>query len=150
MGIVDALDQILQQRRRAGITNKEMATQAGCSQPHINDLLNHTKKKKIKNKNGDIVEKEVSLSDLKFETLLRLFPEVREVLEEHFCKGEGSGAQVVNSVVGNRVGGNITNNAAPPADARLDAALDAVLADPDICDQCRLAVLRHIRAAAHS
>ncbi|MBQ6472738.1 MAG: hypothetical protein IJJ33_12205, partial [Victivallales bacterium] len=86
MDIVDALDQILQQRRRAGITNREMATQAGCSQPHINDLLNHTKKRK---KKGEVeVEKEVSLADLKFETLLKLFPEVQAILEEHIAQQE--------------------------------------------------------------
>ena len=142
MDIVDALDQILQQRRRAGITNREMATQAGCSQPHINDLLNHTKKRK---KKGEVeVEKEVSLADLKFETLLKLFPEVQAILEEHFAHQESPSATVVGNGSAAAVNGNATAAPVTYASPSPDRGklTSAVLNDDAICDACKVRVLK--------
>lgn len=131
--LLTALDLLIQEKRRAGITNKALANQAGCSQPHINDLLNH--------KNN------VRVGTLKFETLLRLLPEVRMVLERAFCNGAAASTATVN---GNGSAAAVNGNAtAAPSDSHLTAALHAIINDNDMCDKCRSIALRHLSKATH-
>ena len=130
--LLTALDLLIQEKRRAGITNKALANQAGCSQPHINDLLNH--------KNN------VRVGTLKFETLLRLLPEVRMVLERAFCNGAAASTATVN---GNgsaaAVNGNATAAPVTLTDGHLESKRDAILDDDGICDACKVRVLKILK-----
>ena len=141
MKIEEQLLKALLSFREQGLTNEQIAARASekIRQQQVNKLLNGQQ----------------SISKTQFSTVLALFPEVRRVLEEHFCKGEGANTSVGHAVNGNsnHVEGNITTNAASQADiaAAVDSALahaaDAVM-QSSMCDACKLLAYPLIRTAA--
>ena len=132
MTLTQILDAKLQEQRKAGKTNKEMAELAGCSQQHMNDLLNH--------------KKNVKIETLKFGTILRLFPQIQQVLEDYFTQHQGGSSVSVN---GNgsaaAVNGNATAAPVTLTDVHLEDKRDTILDDDGICDACKVRVLKILK-----
>ena len=135
MKLLQLLDSILQAERKNGKTNQELAEKAGCSQQHINDLLNH--------------KKNVRIETMKFGTVLRLFPDLQRVIEDYLTQNTLTGAKDSQISQSNSPGAaaSIGGDAiAYPADVNLRAKLQsAVLDDDGICDACKVRVLKIIQ-----
>ena len=97
MTVPEILDARLQALRSKGMSNQAIADEAKLSQPYINQILNHKTK----------------LENVAFGKVLKLFPDVRRVLERHL-EGDGGGHVAIDhSIAGNNI------QAAPAVD--LDA-----------------------------
>lgn len=117
-----ALFSLLTQRSEAGQTNQQIANIAGCTQQHINRLLNG---------------KPEQIGKVKLETLLKLFP-------AFFAPCLSGGAK---TTLNNSNGNAIANNGTAIV-SQLDGALPkeqvvtAILNDDKICDTCKVRVLK--------
>ena len=85
---------------------------------------------------------------------MRLFPEVRKVLEEAFCKTDPSGGTQVSGN-GNQVAVNNSSVINAPSAEDLASAVDSALAhaadavmQSSMCDACKLLAYPLIRTAA--
>lgn len=128
MRLLELLDAILQEERKLGKTNEELASKAGCSHQHINDLLNH--------------KKNVRIETLKFGTILRLFPELQHVIEEYLVHHTFVGTQT--NIGGHAANGNNIHieGAVITSNANLSSIASAILNDDSICDTCKIKVLK--------
>ncbi len=130
MRLLQLLDAILQTERKNGKTNQELAEKAGCSQQHINDLLNH--------------KKNVRIETLKFGTILRLFPELQQVIEDYLEHHTLAGAQ---TSIGHAANGNNIHieGAVTTSALNLGEISAAVLNNDKICDSCKVQILKIIQ-----
>ena len=120
----------LKRMRDAGATNREIAEKVGCSHQQINRMLN---------KGAEYFEK------VEFRTLVKLFPEIfDEILRKYGAQGGGAGQAIVNSPGAATVNGN-ANSVHIAQGAALAAAELKILDDTDICDKCKVRVLRIIK-----
>ena len=131
MTLIDFLNHLLQEERKHGATNRQMADRAGISQQHMNCILNGKR----------------DLGGVSFEVMMRLFPKLERILIEnlHIQDTHSQAITGNGNIVANH---NSTATANYPSTALLDAALDYVLEDPELCEKCRMAAIRCIRKAA--
>ncbi len=124
------LQQKLRDERNSGETNQTMADKAGISQSHMNRLLN-----------GDAGQ----IGSLKFDTVLKLFPEIKTILERELG---GQGAHQTASANGDgaaaSVGGIAIAGGAIPDYQRV---MNTIIDDQTICDTCKIRVLKIIKDA---
>lgn len=120
----------LKSRSIKGMTNRELASQANTSQPHINRLLN-----------GDAEQ----LAKLKVETFLELFPRVKELLLSHAddLTSETSAASVANISSPHAVaaGGNVEVHQDGAAAEKLERLAAFVLAS-SLSDEEKVAAMK--------
>ena len=141
MDIFDLFIILLKNLKAENVTDVELAAKAHCSQAKINAMLNGTKEKpKASAKTAhEVVEK------VEFRTLVKLFPEIfDEILRKYGAQGGGAGQAIVNSPGAATVNGN-ANSVHIAQDAALAAAELKILDDTDICDKCKVRVLRIIK-----
>lgn len=118
-----ALFSLLTQRSKAGQTNQQIANIAGCTQQHINRLLNG---------------KPEQIGKVKLETLLKLFPAFFAP-----CLS-GSVKTTLTNSNGNAIA---TNNGTaivsqPEGAFPKEQVVTAILNDDKICDTCKVRILK--------
>lgn len=118
---------LLTRRSEEGQTNQQIANIAGCSQQHINRLLN-----------GDASQ----FGKVKLETLLKLFP-------AFFAPCLSGGAKTtLNNSNGNAIANNGTAIVSRPDGAfQKEQVVTAILNDDTICDTCKVRVLKLLNKA---
>ena len=120
MTIYETIRSRLTELRSTGKTDRELADIAGCTQQQINRMINKP------------VE---YLETVSLKTIVRLFPDLFSS-----AKATANGTGAAAAINGTAIGGN--NN---QADKVLNDLESGVLDDEQICDKCKIRVLRLIK-----
>lgn len=121
MDILDSLLQLINDKYANGMTDEEIACEFGCSHQQINHLRNGKR----------------SFGNMKLETLIRMFPNLRVSLD-------GSPITATNSAVNAGVNnGNMTVHAVN-GDA-IKNAITSKLVDSDMCSDCIVKAIKIIK-----
>lgn len=119
MDILDSLLQLINDKYANGMTDEEIACEFGCSHQQINHLRNGKR----------------SFGNMKLETLIRMFPNLRVSLD-------GSPITATNSAVNAGVNnGSMTIHAAGEEDKIKSSLRSAILKSDGICDSCKVKIL---------
>ena len=127
MTVEEFLDAILQEERKQGVTNREMAERAGISQAQINRILNHKQ----------------PLGGMSLNTILRLFPKLNAYIE-HSVVNTGNVRDGVGAAAG-----PVTLTVNHTSEADLTAAADRIM-ESDMCDACKVKAWKLLRASGES
>ena len=121
MTLIEFLNHLLQEERKQGATNKQMADRAGISQQHMNFILNGKR----------------DLGGMSFEVMMRLFPKLERILIENLHVGDEHSHTITGNgnIVANHNFTATVNNAPLPPD--FGEIMPEIMAS-DMCDACKV------------